>query len=111
MFRAKIGNSVRPSFSSIKLRLLCVLLPLLIVIEWTPQHLLPTGSDALTYLTLIFSVIFSVHNLFTLSWMFQHWNTLEAETHKASPDEFVRPIYSFTALMPARHEENVIKDT
>ncbi len=59
----------------------------------------------------ILSLVLIIHGIFTLFWMLYAWeNPEDAERHK-SPKEFALPKYSFTALIPARHEENVIKDT
>jgi glycosyltransferase XagB len=49
--------------------------------------------------------------LFTLYWMLYTWNNpLVAALYRA-PKTFSEPQYSFTAILPARHEEDVIKDT
>ncbi len=49
--------------------------------------------------------------LFTLYWMTYTWNNPRAAEAYRSPKEFTAPQYSFTALLPARHEDRVIKDT
>ena len=57
------------------------------------------------------STILILQGLFTLAWMLYAWNDpVEANTNK-SPKSFSPPHYSFTALVPARHEEKVIEDT
>ena len=61
--------------------------------------------------TIGFSTLFLGHGLLTLTWMVYGWNNLsEVDSHR-SPTEFEAPQFSFTALLPARHEEMVIKDT
>ncbi|NLX10014.1 MAG: glycosyltransferase [Chloroflexi bacterium] len=49
--------------------------------------------------------------LFTIYWMTYTWNNPKVAERYRSPREFVAPQVSFTALLPARHEEGVIKDT
>lgn len=59
----------------------------------------------------IFSLLLTLQGMFTLVWMLYAWeNPEDVDSHK-SPKEFYQPKYSFTALIPARHEEKVIKDT
>lgn len=53
----------------------------------------------------------TVQGLFTLFWMLYAWENPEDVDNHKSPREFYLPRYSFTALIPARHEEKVIKDT
>lgn len=48
---------------------------------------------------------------FTLYWMTYTWNNPAVADEYRSPKEFIEPRYSFTALLPARHEPKVIKDT
>src|SRR5690606_26898701 len=49
--------------------------------------------------------------IFTLYWMMYSWNNPRAAEQDQAPREFAEPQLSFTALLPARHEEDVIKDT
>lgn len=64
----------------------------------------------ITFVTLL-SIILTSHGIFTLVWMLYAWEDPEnAERHK-SPKELAPAKFSFTALIPARHEEKVIKDT
>lgn len=59
----------------------------------------------------VFSGLLTLQSIFTLVWMLYAWeNPEEVDLHK-SPKEFYPSKYSFTALIPARHEEKVIKDT
>jgi len=48
---------------------------------------------------------------FTLWWMLYAWNDPRSADQGESPRAFREPHFSFTALVPARHEEKVIKDT
>ncbi len=58
-----------------------------------------------------FSFILIIHGIFTLMWMLYAWENPESVEKHKSPKEFNRPKFSFTALIPARHEENVIRET
>jgi glycosyltransferase XagB len=49
--------------------------------------------------------------IFTLYWMLYTWNNPEAAEQYKSPKEYLTPQFSFTALLPARKEQDVIKDT
>lgn len=69
-----------------------------------PQTLLVCFIVALSFLL-------TFHGIFTLMWMLYAWeNPEDVELHK-SPKDFTLPKFSFTALIPARHEESVIRDT
>lgn len=58
-----------------------------------------------------FSLVLTIQGIFTLVWMLYAWeDPKDVEKHK-SPKKFIKPRLSFTALLPARHEEKVIKDT
>jgi cellulose synthase/poly-beta-1,6-N-acetylglucosamine synthase-like glycosyltransferase len=58
-----------------------------------------------------FSILMTAHGMFTLAWMYYAWaDGSRADQHK-SPKKFAKPTHSFTALVPARFEENVIYDT
>lgn len=57
------------------------------------------------------SLILSLQGLFTIIWMLYAWEDPENVDRHKSPKEFYPSKLSFTALIPARHEEKVIKDT
>lgn len=64
-----------------------------------------------TLFVLLASTLLAIQGAFTLMWMLYAWeDPAAAESHK-SPSAFVPPLVSFTALVPARHEEKVIADT
>lgn len=65
----------------------------------------------LTAFVLIASGVLSVQGLFTLMWMLYSWESHETASLHKSPREYHPPKLSFTALIPARHEEKVIEDT
>lgn len=57
------------------------------------------------------TLLLTMHSMFTLAWMLYSWdNPEEAHKHK-SPRNYRQPLISFTALVPARHEEKVITQT
>ncbi len=64
-----------------------------------------------TILILVFSLGLSVQNIFTLVWMLYGWSSPIQKELLTPPKDFDKPKLSFTALLPARHEEQVIKDT
>lgn len=57
------------------------------------------------------SLLLTLQGLFSLFLMIYAWESPENETEFASPDTFLPPQVSFTALVPARHEEDVITHT
>jgi cellulose synthase/poly-beta-1,6-N-acetylglucosamine synthase-like glycosyltransferase len=66
---------------------------------------------ALIWLLVVFSILMSVQAAYTLYLMLYTWD--QSDTYKAAraPRPFRRPQLSFSALLPARHEEGVIGRT
>ncbi|MCL5090939.1 MAG: hypothetical protein M1514_02945, partial [Patescibacteria group bacterium] len=62
-------------------------------------------------LIVVFSVILSLQAVLTLFWMLYTWEDPEKARSYRSPRNLSVPAYSFTAFLPARHEEKVISDT
>jgi len=60
---------------------------------------------------LIMTVILLPQGIFTLYWMMYTWNKPELAEKYRSPKEYLPAQHSFTAILPARHEAGVIKDT
>jgi cellulose synthase/poly-beta-1,6-N-acetylglucosamine synthase-like glycosyltransferase/uncharacterized protein YegL len=60
---------------------------------------------------LIMTIMLMPQGIFTLFYMLYTWNNPSAAEQYRSPKEYVTPRYSFTALLPARREQDVIKDT
>ena len=60
---------------------------------------------------LIFSVLLSVQAAYTVYIMLYTWDQPEAYEKAKAPSQFRPPELSFTVLLPARHEEDVIQDT
>ncbi|MCC7450609.1 MAG: glycosyltransferase, partial [Anaerolineae bacterium] len=60
---------------------------------------------------LIMTIILLPQGIFTLYWMMYTWNKPELAEKYRSPKEYLPAQHSFTAILPARHEAGVIKDT
>lgn len=71
------------------------------------------ATPIVALILVVMSVFFVVQGLFAITWMLYGWSSAERLREHAPPrpDELVRPKRSFTALLPARHEERVIGDT
>lgn len=65
----------------------------------------------LSLITVIIAVLLIAQGLFTLFWMLYAWEEPDRIEANKSPRHFQPPRYSFTAIIPARHEEKVIADT
>jgi glycosyltransferase XagB len=57
------------------------------------------------------SVLLTVQSAHVLYMMLYTWDQPEAEKRARAPDRFRPPHYSFSVLLPARHEEDVIQTT
>jgi len=71
---------------------------------------------AITYTTIeaiviTLTTLFMAQSIFTLLWMLYAWEDPENVHKDRSPLVFYPPQLSFTALVPARHEDGVIEDT
>ncbi|REF37560.1 glycosyltransferase [Thermasporomyces composti] len=68
--------------------------------------------ESLIYAGLVvISLVLSVQAGHVLYLMLYTWDQPETEQPARAPDEFVEPYLSFTAIVPARHEEAVIAAT
>lgn len=65
----------------------------------------------LSFFVLCFSIVLTIQGLFTLFWMLYAWEDPKEVANHSSPETYENPKISFTALIPARHEEAVIGDT
>jgi cellulose synthase/poly-beta-1,6-N-acetylglucosamine synthase-like glycosyltransferase len=94
---------------------LLLLVTLLLVIPWVVG--IATGEsqfvrqDLLVGVVVAISALLGAQSLFTLMWMLYSWNNPEEAERNRSPRTYETPTYSFTALIPARHEANVIRET
>ncbi len=69
-------------------------------------------SDSLLSLLLFgFSSVLFLQGIFTLCWMLYAWEDPREAKKRKSPKSYKKPFYSFTALLPMRHEEKVALDT
>ncbi len=60
---------------------------------------------------LVFSILVTIQAAYTVYLMVYTWDQPEAYAASAAPRTFEPPAVSFTVLLPARHEEEVIKQT
>ncbi len=59
----------------------------------------------------LFSVLLTIQSAYTLYLMLYTWDRPEARRMAQAPQRFVPPRRSFTVMLPARHEEEVIQNT
>jgi glycosyltransferase XagB len=57
------------------------------------------------------SLLFAAQAAYSTSLMLYAWEDREKHTRNAVPETYEEPSLSFTVLLPARHEEEVIQDT
>lgn len=72
---------------------------------------LEVSDTKLELLILTVSLALTVHGMVTLAWMLYAWDSPEEAHKNKSPTQYVQPRITFTALVPARHEESVISQT
>jgi glycosyltransferase XagB len=60
---------------------------------------------------IIISIIAIIQSVFTIFSMLYAWNSTDNPEEPASPKYYEKPFHSFTILVPAWHEENVIAQT
>ena len=60
---------------------------------------------------ILLNSLFILHGLCTLFWLLFAWQDNDQISKEKTPHSFLPPQLSFTALLPARHETSVIKDT
>lgn len=65
----------------------------------------------LLLLLLVFSIVVSIQAAYTLYLMLYTWDQPDVFQQARAPEEFLPPQLSFTVLLPARHEEEVIQQT
>lgn len=75
------------------------------------QSLLLGATFFFSAVIVFFSSILAIQSAITLLWMLYAWEDKSKIISSKSPKVFLPPRYSFTAFLPARHEERVIKDT
>jgi cellulose synthase/poly-beta-1,6-N-acetylglucosamine synthase-like glycosyltransferase len=67
--------------------------------------------DAFVYGSLILSILLTIQSAYTLYLMLYTWDRPEAYHKAKAPTLFLEPAKSFTVMLPARHEEEVIQTT
>jgi glycosyltransferase XagB len=69
------------------------------------------GQEILAGAVVTISALLGAQSLFTLMWMLYSWNNPHEAERNRSPRTYAEPSFSFTALIPARHEAEVIRET
>lgn len=69
------------------------------------------NPDLVAAIIVIMTIVLIPPGLFTLYYMMYSWNHPDKLEESRSPKEFIDPQYSFTAIVPARKEEQVIRQT
>lgn len=122
--RVKARGKVLPTFEDLVLNKTLsvrVATPLLVIVGlcllvWATLNIV-RGEWAFAYESLltssvvVLSGLLGLQSLFTLAWMLYSWNDPQAAERNRSPKQYAAPTYSFTALVPARHEPEVIAHT
>ena len=85
--------------------------PLKFIPEPVMDALTTKNPTLWSVIIIVMTVTLLPQGIFTLFYMLYTWNNPRAAEAYRSPKEFVTPRYSFTALLPARREQDVIKDT
>ncbi len=68
-------------------------------------------TDLAIAVALVLSLGLTVQSVYTLYLMLYTWDQPEAYERAQAPREFLPPRLSFTVMLPARHEEDVIRAT
>ncbi len=84
---------------------------LLLALMAVPALAANSLHDFLTIFIPIFSVAVTLQGIFSLFLMLYAWEDPERAEGDKSPRVYSKPQYSITAIIPARHEENVIQQT
>jgi cellulose synthase/poly-beta-1,6-N-acetylglucosamine synthase-like glycosyltransferase len=65
----------------------------------------------LIFCAVVLSVLLTAQSMYTLYLMLYTWDRPEARRKAQAPQRFISPRKSFTVMLPARHEEDVIQST
>jgi cellulose synthase/poly-beta-1,6-N-acetylglucosamine synthase-like glycosyltransferase len=68
-------------------------------------------ADVLLVGSLLLSILLTIQSAYTLYLMLYTWDRPEAYQRAKAPTQFLEPRKSFTVMLPARHEEDVIQTT
>jgi glycosyltransferase XagB len=67
--------------------------------------------EAFVFGSVMLSVLLTIQSAYTLYLMLYTWDRPEAHRRAKAPEHFLAPRKSFTVMLPARHEEDVIQTT
>lgn len=68
-------------------------------------------SQPIVAVSVLLSIVLTIQSAYTLYLMLYTWDQPEAYSMAQAPARFLPPQKSFTVLLPARHEEEVIQST
>jgi cellulose synthase/poly-beta-1,6-N-acetylglucosamine synthase-like glycosyltransferase len=68
-------------------------------------------TDLAIAIALLLSLVLTAQSVYTLYLMLYTWDDPEAYARAQAPAQFIAPRTSFTVMLPARHEEEVIATT
>ncbi len=68
-------------------------------------------KDLLLAGAMVLSILLTIQSVYTLYIMLYTWDRPEAYQKAKAPERFLPPQKSFTVMLPARHEEEVIQST
>lgn len=84
-------------------------------LEYIPEPvriaLTTPNPELVAAIIVIMTIVLLPPGIFTMYYMMYTWNHPDKLEESRSPKEFVEPQYSFTAILPARKEEEVIRQT
>jgi cellulose synthase/poly-beta-1,6-N-acetylglucosamine synthase-like glycosyltransferase len=72
---------------------------------------MPVLLDVFVFGSLVLSVLLTLQSAYTLYLMLYTWDSPESYVKAKAPVEFLPATRSFTVMLPARHEEDVIQTT
>jgi glycosyltransferase XagB len=78
---------------------------------WPEPYSMSLFLEAFVVGSLILSILLTIQSAYTLYLMLYTWDRPEAHRRAKAPAQFVPAQKSFTVMLPARHEEDVIQTT
>jgi glycosyltransferase XagB len=70
-----------------------------------------TVRNGIMLVVSVMSLLLTIQGLLTIWYMIFAWENAEEIDRNISPTTYIDPVYSFTAIIPARHEADVIGHT
>ncbi len=83
----------------------------IVVFSWLLLFALARTDGVMEEFIIIFVSLLMLQGMLSVFLMMYAWEVPERVEKNRAPEDFVEPHYSFTVLLPARHEEIVIADT